>query len=114
MSISATYDTLRQIASVEFDDIVVYTEVTRLPTGDPLKLRLNLVDSSFIDIYLSVTGRYSYHWERRFTGKNELYRHDNAPHKKWRSISTYPRHFHGCLPLHPATCQQAVSGVRLR
>ena len=23
-----------------------------------------------------------------------LYRHDNAPHSKWRNVSTFPKHFH--------------------
>lgn len=52
-----------------------------LPTGDPRKLRLQLVDNSLIDIFISVTGRYSYHWDRTMTANADLYRHDNAPHK---------------------------------
>jgi len=23
-----------------------------------------------------------------------IYRHDNAPHSRWRSVATFPRHFH--------------------
>lgn len=42
---------------------------------------------------LKLPGRYSYHWERRaIDGK--IYRHDNAPHKRWQSVATFPRHFH--------------------
>lgn len=94
MPISAIYNTLLQVALTEFDDIVIQAQVIHLPTGDPHKLRLNLVDGSFIDIYISVTGRYAYHWERRLIGKGEVYRHDNAPHKAWRYVSTFPKHFH--------------------
>ncbi len=65
-----------------------------LPTGDPLKLRLDIVDGSFLDAFLSISGRYAYHWERRFTPGKDLYRHDNAPHNKWRYVSTFPKHFH--------------------
>ncbi len=42
---------------------------------------------------LEQSGRYSYHWERRAID-GSIYRHDNAPHQKWKSISTYPAHFH--------------------
>jgi hypothetical protein len=42
---------------------------------------------------LKLQGRYSFHWERRaLDGK--IYRHDNAPHKRWESVATFPRHFH--------------------
>lgn len=94
MAISATYEALHHIALTEFGDIVVKAEIQHLPTGDPRKVRLHLVDSSFIDIFVSVTGRYSYHWDRTTTVHVDLYRHDNAPHKAWRYVSTYPKHFH--------------------
>lgn len=81
MAISAIYESLRQIAVTEFGDIVVTAEIQRLPTGDPRKLRLGVVDKSFIDIFISITGRYSYHWDRTMTSNADLYRHDNAPHK---------------------------------
>ncbi len=45
-------------------------------------------------MYLSASGRYSYHWERRLIGKGDLYRHDNAPHDRWRHLATFPKHFH--------------------
>jgi len=47
-----------------------------------------------LDIWLSVSGRYSYHWERRQTSKGDLYRYDNAPHERWRHVSTFPHHLH--------------------
>ena len=81
---------LRKIAEIEFSDIV---EEAFIP--DMNELRIILTDGSFLDIWFSLklSGRYSYHWERRqIDGK--IFRHDNAPHKNWRTFSSFPRHFH--------------------
>ena len=81
---------LREVAEVEFTDIVVEALVT-----DTNELRLILSDGSFMDIWFSLKlpGRYSYHWERRAVD-GKIYRHDNAPHKRWQFVATFPRHFH--------------------
>lgn len=76
-----TYNALKAIALQEFADFVVHAEILKLPTGDPLKLRLSIVDGSLLDVFISASGRYSYHWERGMISKGEIYRHDNAPHK---------------------------------
>lgn len=94
MSISTIYETLETISQREFGDIVVSAQIVSLPTGMPLKLRLDIVDGSLLDVFISVSGRYSYHWERRLVPANDLYRHDNAPHKKWQYVATFPKHFH--------------------
>jgi hypothetical protein len=94
MTISTTYEALKTIALDEFGDVVVSAQIMSLPTGDPLKLRLDIVDGSLLDVFISVSGRYSYHWERRLIGKGDLYRHDNAPHNRWRHVATFPKHFH--------------------
>jgi Family of unknown function (DUF6516) len=81
---------LRQIAEVEFVDIVLEAVIP-----DINELRIILTDGSFVDVWFSLKlqGRYSFHWERRaLDGK--IYRHDNAPHKRWESVATFPRHFH--------------------
>jgi hypothetical protein len=81
---------LREIAEVEFANIV---EEAFIP--DIHELRIILTDGSFVDVWFSlkVPNRYSYHWERRaIDGK--IYRHDNAPHKLWQSVTTFPNHFH--------------------
>lgn len=93
MGIWQTYKALEQLALANYTDIVLAAQVLLLTSGDPLKLRLQLLDASFIDVYLSASGRYSYHWERRLT-TGEVYRHDNAPHVRWQSVSTFPKHFH--------------------
>lgn len=94
MSISAIYDELRHIALQEFGEIILDAEFERLPTGDTRKLRLFLLDDSVIDIFVSSTGRYSYHWNRTNVEGSVIYRHDNAPHKAWRAVATFPKHFH--------------------
>lgn len=81
---------LREIAEVEFADIVVEALIPEINA-----LRIILTDGSFVDIWFSLklSGRYSFHWERRaIDGK--IYRHDNAPYKRWQSVATFPRHFH--------------------
>jgi len=81
---------LKDIAEVEFNDIVVDVILTDLN-----ELRIILVEGSFIDVWFSLKleGRYSYHWDRKFID-GSIYRHDNAPHLKWKEIATFPRHFH--------------------
>jgi Family of unknown function (DUF6516) len=81
---------LREIAEVEFSDVVIEAVIP-----DANELRVFLTDSSFIDVWFSLKlqGRYSFHWERRAVD-GTIYRHDNAPHKNWQSVATFPRHFH--------------------
>ncbi len=87
------YKNLLNIAITEFKTVVESGEVFYSQGGVPWKLRLYLCDGSFIDVYNSGKGKYSYHWDRRIT-VNKIYRHDNAPHKKWKGISSFPKHFH--------------------
>ena len=94
MPISPVYRALRQIALRDFSDIVLQAHILLLSTGDPHKLRIEIVDDSFLDVFISVSGRYSYHWERRLAPAGDLYRHDNAPHLRWRHVATFPKHFH--------------------
>lgn len=81
---------LREIAEVEFDDIVAEAFVP-----DTNELRIILYDGSFIDVWFSLklSSRYSYHWERRAID-GTIFRHDNAPHKQWQAVDTFPKHFH--------------------
>jgi hypothetical protein len=61
MPILRLYENLQAIALAEFADIIDQARVLTLSTGDPLKLRLDVVDGSLIDIFLSESGKYSYH-----------------------------------------------------
>ncbi len=83
------FDDLAAIAKQEFADIVVSTVVI------DAKLRIILVDNSYIDFWWSqvLPGRYAHHWERRHLD-GSIYRHDNAPHPQWQAVLTYPKHFH--------------------
>lgn len=94
MAISTLYERQREIALAQYSDVVLSGQLFRLPDGEPLKLRLHLLDESFLDVHLSPTGRYSCHWERRLIGKSDSYRFDNAPHAAWRDVATFPAHFH--------------------
>lgn len=81
---------LKAIAEVEFDKVVLDVKVT-----DANELQITLRENSFIEVWFSLKleGRYSFHWERKAID-GTIYRHDNAPHKRWRHISTFPKHFH--------------------
>jgi hypothetical protein len=80
---------LANIAEIEFADIVIGYEIIE---G---KLRLYIVDESFLDVWFSrqIEGRYAYHWERRHLDET-IYRWDNARHEAWKNVSTFPHHFH--------------------
>ena len=79
----------KRIIDTEYADIVTDSIISR---G---KLRAFVNDGSFIDIWFSlkISGRFSYHWERRHID-GSMYRHDNFPDTNWQSVSTYPKHFH--------------------
>lgn len=91
--ISELYKKLLNIATSEFKTVVESGKILYSQSEEPWKLRLYLYDNSFTDIYYSIKGKYSYHWDRRLTS-NKIYRHDNAPHEKWKDIPTFPKHFH--------------------
>ena len=80
---------LRRRAGSLFPDIVTSTALV----GN--KLRIELIDGSYIDFWWSFQfpGRYAYHWERTHID-GTIYRHDNIPHLKWQSVATFPKHFH--------------------
>jgi len=89
-------DLLQEIVEIvlrEFLDIVDDTRIQFTSSGAVEKLRVFLKDDSFVDVWLSSTGKYSYHWEHRHLS-GLMYRHDNAPHARWERIETFPKHFH--------------------
>lgn len=89
MGTEASYFKLKDIALLEFPDIVHSTSVLKGPLNTPKNLRIFFTDDSFLEVWLS-NEKYSYHWQR----KDSVYRHDNAPHKKHQHIATFPKHFH--------------------
>ena len=91
--ISKYYKRIQKNVELKFSDILQSTELIRGTAGRIRKLRLYLIDNTFVDIWYSPDGSYSYHWEQRAI-RNAIYRHDNAPHQKWQKISTFPKHCH--------------------
>jgi hypothetical protein len=80
---------LRRIAETDFLEVVRSTATIRN------KLRVVLVDGSYIDFWWSsqIPGRYAHHWERRHVD-GTIYRHDNMPHPQWQWVNSFPKHFH--------------------
>lgn len=71
-----SYSELVKIVEEEFFDVVIYSQII---AG---KLRLHIVDGSYLDVWFSVkiAGRFAYHWERRMID-GIVYRYDNRPHE---------------------------------
>lgn len=87
------YDHLVTVTTKKYSDIIQGIVKIKTPSGVITKIRVIFVDNSFLDVYWSPSGRYSLHYERRHIN-GTMYRHDNAPHKKHRTIITFPKHFH--------------------
>ena len=75
--------------SARYGEIIADIEV--IGVGTAQKIRITLKDASYLDLWFSDTGRYSYHWERRHVD-GKVFRFDNAP--RHVNISTFPHHFH--------------------
>lgn len=86
-----TYKQLEKIALSDFSDIVKDTALIGGRSSQPNKLRIYLIDGSFLDIWLSEENDYSYHWEQRAV-RGLIHRWDNAPDHI--EIDTFPHHFH--------------------
>jgi hypothetical protein len=80
---------IEKISKVEFADIVKSTHLI------DFKLRIILMDNSFIDIHISqkLPDRFCFHWECK-DKRGTIYRYDNVPDKNWQSVPTFPYHFH--------------------
>jgi hypothetical protein len=88
----SVYAVLEQIAMEDFGDVVVGCRQVGRRANAPLKLRLDIRDGTFVDIWLAPDGnRYAYHWEQR-AKRGLIHRHDNAPDHP--TIATHPKHFH--------------------
>ena len=98
------YELIEKIAHSEFPDIVTSSRIIHKRSPGSSKLRLHFKDQTFMAIWLSETGKYSFHWEQR-AKRGLIHRHDNAPDHP--EISTFPKHFHdgdeqNVLPSHLA------------
>ena len=85
------YEQIEKIAHSEFPDIVTSSRLIHKRSPGSAKLRLHFKDQTFMDIWLSETGKYSFHWEQR-AKRGLIHRHDNAPDHP--EINTFPKHLH--------------------
>jgi len=85
------YNKLKTIAESEYKDIITSTKILGKRTIGSAKLRIFFKDQTYLDIWLSPSGKYSYHWEQR-AQRGIIHRHDNAP--DFPHIKTHPQHFH--------------------
>lgn len=85
------YSKLEEIAEKEFGDIIKSTDFIGGKASAPNKLRIFFIDNSFLDVWLSKDGDYSYHWEHR-AQRGLIHRWDNAPDHP--ELHTFPKHFH--------------------
>jgi hypothetical protein len=92
-SLEELFQRIGEVVITEFSDIAVDAHLRFTPSGAVERLRIFLVDETFLDIWLSLSGKYAYHWEQRHV-RGCIHRHDNAPHKKWKTVKTFPKHFH--------------------
>jgi len=60
-------------------------------SAQPNKLRVFLIDGSFLDVWLSEDNDYSFHWEQRAV-RGLIHRWDNAPDHS--EVDSFPHHFH--------------------
>ena len=91
--ILSVYNSLIEIVNEEFNDICEDAAIMFSTTGRAQKVRIYLIDNTIVDIWISRDGRYSYHWSNKGVWDYVL-RHDNAPHEKWKTVSTFPKHCH--------------------
>lgn len=85
------YKQIEKMAHSKFPDIVTSSQIIHKRSAGSAKLRFHFNDHTYMDIWLSETGKYSYHWEQR-ARRGLIHRHDNAPDHP--EIDTFPKHFH--------------------
>lgn len=86
-----TYNELWLIAQSEYKDIVISGKIFTKRSCGSAKLRIFFKDNTYLDVWLSPGGKYSYHWEQR-AQRGLIYRYDNAP--DFPEIKTRPHHLH--------------------
>ncbi len=85
------YQKIIRTAETGYKDIVESAKIIGKRSAGSSKLRVLLKDGSYLDIWISLSGKYSFHWEQR-AQRGKIYRHDNAP--DFPKIKTHPAHLH--------------------
>ncbi len=80
---------IKLIAESEYSSIVEYAFIL------DYKLRIILINKSFIDVNISVKleNKFGFHWETKNEFK-EIFRYDNFPDPQWSNLKSFPFHFH--------------------
>ncbi|MGD0451675.1 MAG: DUF6516 family protein [Candidatus Bathyarchaeia archaeon] len=78
-SLEEQFNCVVEVVLADFSDIAVDVQLRFTSSGTVERLRIFLLDESFVDVWLSTSGKYSYHWEQRHV-RGLIHRHDNAPH----------------------------------
>ena len=69
---------LKTTAESNYRDIVKSTKLVGGKTSEPNKLRIYFINGSYLDVWLSLEGDYSYNWESTLQN-GMIHRWDNAP-----------------------------------
>lgn len=101
-----------------------YADIVESTGFDDESARIYFVDESFLEIWLygheDLMKRYAFHWERRHVD-GSIFRHDSAPHTRWRNVKTFPKHFHdgsednvveSSIPDNPCICCHVLPKLR--
>lgn len=91
--ILSVYSSLIELVDTEFKDICEDADILFSSTGRAQKVKIYLIDNTIVDVWLSLDGKYSYHWSNKGV-RDYVLRYDNAPHEKWKTVSTFPKHCH--------------------
>lgn len=91
MTLLHAYLKLKHTAESNYRDIVRSAKLLGGKTSDPNKLRIYFINGSFLDVWLTLEGDYSYHWESMLQN-GLIHRWDNAPDHP--QIPSFPKHFH--------------------
>lgn len=85
------YLKLKRKAENNYRDSVKSTKLIGEKTSYPNKLRIYFLNGSFLDIWLTLDGDYSFHWESTLQD-GLIHRWDNA--SDYPEVATFPQHFH--------------------
>jgi len=103
IALIAQNEILAQVAKNEFPHIVIdarpqeisgRSKALSIKLKIRCKIRIELVDGSFIETVRSYKGDYSIHWDCTMINPGEIYRHDREAHPNLRHLATFPKHFH--------------------
>ena len=97
-SLEELFNRLIDLVLSQFSDIVVGFNFALVLRAQVERLRIFQIDETFIDVWLSSSGKYSYHWEQRHV-RGLIHRHDTAnpiktfnENNRWRAgIALNPR-----------------------